>query len=290
MPEFDFVEPGSVGEACSLLLEDPEGSVVFAGGTDILVDVKAGARRPRRLVSLGRIAELRGIEIGADGGLTIGSMTTVNQVARHDGVTRHFPGVHDAAMSLAAEQVRNQATVAGNLCMAVPSADMAPIFLAHRASLRVVSPAGEREIPLDGFFLGPRRTVLEPVDIVTAVTVPAAGPGTGAASIRQGGRVSLSLPMASAAAAVVMDGAVCRHAVVALGAVAPVPVVAAAAGEALAGRKLSEEVLAEAAQLAAAASRPIDDIRATREYRLELVKVLVRRVLQAAEARAAWSE
>jgi carbon-monoxide dehydrogenase medium subunit len=286
MRDFDFVEPASVSEACSLLAEDPEGSVVFAGGTDILVDLKADLRRPGRLVSLGRIGELRGIEIDGDGGLRIGAMTSVNQVARDEGVKQRFPGINDAAMSLAAEQVRNQATVAGNLCMAVPSADMAPILLAHNAAMRVVSPDGERSIPLQELFIGPRQTVLEPADIVVAIEVPAPAPGTGASSIRQGGRVSLSLPMASAATVLVMDGKVCREATVALGAVAPIPIVAKEAGDAVVGRELTEDVLDDAAERAAAAATPIDDIRATKEYRLELVKVLTRRVLLAAEERA----
>jgi len=286
MRDFDFVEPTSVSEACALLAEDPEGSAVFAGGTDILVDLKAGLKRHRRLVSLARIEELKGIEIGADGGLTIGATTTINMIARHQDIKERFPGINDAAMSLAAEQVRNQATVAGNLCMAVPSADMAPILLAHDAAMRVVSPAGERTVPLREFFVGPRETVLEPADVVVAVNVPPPVPGSGDASLRQGGRVSLSLPMASAAAVVVMDGATCREAMVALGAVAPTPIVANAAGEAVAGKELTEEVLREAGERAAEAAVPIDDLRASKEYRLELVKVLTRRVLQAAAERA----
>jgi len=286
MRDFDFVEPTSVRDACALLAEDPEESVVFAGGTDILVDLKADLRRPGRLVSLGRISELEGIEIGGDGALRIGAMTTVNRIARDEGVKARFPGINDAAMSLAAEQVRNQATIAGNLCMAVPSADMAPILLAYDAIMRVASPNGEREIPLREFFVGPRQTVLDPADIAVAIEVPAPVPGTGSSSIRQGGRVSLSLPMASAAAVVVMDGKVCSKVAVALGAVAPIPIVAKEAGDALVGRELTEEVLDEAAERAAAAATPIDDIRATKEYRLELVKVLTRRVLLAAKARA----
>ena len=286
MRDFDFVEPASVSEACALLAEDPEGSAVFAGGTDILVDLKAGLRHHRRLVSLGRIDELKDIELAANGALRIGATATINSVARHHGIAERFPGINDAAMSLAAEQVRNQATVAGNLCMAVPSADMAPILLAHGASMRVVSPAGERAVLLREFFVGPRETVLEPADVVVAIDVPPPAPGGGDASLRQGGRVSLSLPMAAVAAVVVMDGGLCRQATVALGAVAPTPILATAAGDAVAGKELSEDVLREAGELASAAAIPIDDLRATKEYRLELVKVLTRRVLQAAADRA----
>ncbi len=286
MRDFEFVEPTSVREVCALLAEDPEGSAVFAGGTDILVDLKAGLKHHRRLVSLGRIDELRAVELAADGSLRIGATTTINMVARHQGIKERFPGINDAAMSLAAEQVRNQATVAGNLCMAVPSADMAPILVAHGAAMLIVSPAGERVVPLREFFVGPRETVLEPADVVVAIDVPPPEPGTGDASLRQGGRVSLSLPMAAVAAVVVMDGEICRKATVALGAVAPTPILATAAGEAVVGKILSEDVLREAGERAAEAAVPIDDLRASKEYRLELVKVLTRRVLAAAAERA----
>jgi carbon-monoxide dehydrogenase medium subunit len=286
MRDFDFVEPISVREVCALLAEDPKGSVVFAGGTDILVDLKAGLKHHRRLVSLARIEELRAVELAADGALRIGATATINQIARHQGIKERFPGINDAAMSVAAEQVRNQATVAGNLCMAVPSADMAPILLAHGAAMRVVSPVGERVVPLREFFVGPRETVLEPADVVVAIEVPPPAPGSGDASLRQGGRVSLSLPMAAVAAVVVMEKQICREATVTLGAVAPTPIMATAAGEAMAGKELTDESLAEAGERAAEAARPIDDIRATKKYRLELVKVLTRRVLQAAAARA----
>jgi len=237
-------------------------------------------------VSLGRIEELRTVELAADGSLRIGATVTINMVARHQGIKERFPGINDAAMSLAAEQVRNQATVAGNLCMAVPSADMAPILVAHGATMLVVSPAGERVVPLREFFVGPRETVLEKADVVVAIDVPPPEPGTGDASLRQGGRVSLSLPMAAVAAVVVMDGEICRQAAVALGAVAPTPVLATAAGEAVVGKELSEDVLRDAGERAAEAARPIDDLRASKEYRLELIKVLTRRVLAAAAERA----
>jgi carbon-monoxide dehydrogenase medium subunit len=286
MRDFDFVEPASVREVCALLAEDPEGSTVFAGGTDILVDLKAGLKHHRRLVSLARIEELRAVELAADGALKIGATATISKIARHQRIKERFPGINDAAMSLAAEQVRNQATVAGNLCMAVPSADMAPILLAHGAIMRVISPVGERVVPLREFFVGPRETVLEAAEVVVAIEVPPPAPGTGDASLRQGGRVSMSLPMAAVAAVVVMDGKVCREATLALGAVAPTPIMANAAGEGVAGKELSDDVLREAGERAAEAAVPIDDIRATKKYRLELVKVLTRRVLRAAADRA----
>jgi carbon-monoxide dehydrogenase medium subunit len=286
LPEFDFLEPRSVDEARVMLAQDPEGSVVFAGGTDILVSLREGGVDHRRLVSLHRIDGLDAVEVSAEGGLSIGAMATVNRVARHDGVRESFPGVVDAALGLAADQVRNVATVAGNLCNAVPSADMAPILLAHDATLRVASDGGERTIPLREFFTGPRRTVLSPTDVVLSIDVAPPEPGSGAACVRQGGRVALSLPVASVGAVVTMDGGTCREASVALGAVAPTPLLATSVAEHLAGKPLSSDVLAEAGELASSETKPIGDVRSSKAYRLEAVKVLTRRALSIAAGRA----
>jgi len=287
LPDFDYLEPRSVAEACAMLAEDPEHSAVFAGGTDVLVDLKLGAAAYRRLVSLRRIGELDQIGFDERAGLSIGAMATVSRVAGDDRVRRHYPGIVEAANCIAAVQVRNLATVTGNLCAAVPSADMAPILLAHGAKLRVVSTEGERVIPAGRFFTGPRRTVLGPTDVMVAVEVPPPAAGSGDANLRQGGRVALSLPMAAVAAVVGMDGEVCTQAAVALGAVAPTPILVPGVGEHLGGKPLTAEVLQRAAELAAADARPISDVRASREYRLELVKVLTRRVLTRAAERAA---
>src|SRR5208337_2955010 len=175
--------------------------------------------------------------------LVIGAMATVNQVARHEAVRAHYPGIVDAALSLAAEQVRNLATLGGNLCSAVPSADMAPILLAHGARMRAVSAAGERVIPLREFFTGPRATVLRSAEVVAAIEAPPPAPGNGGASVRQGGRDSLALPLTAAAAVVTIERGVCRAATVALGAVAPTPIVAATVGVFLVGKQLTDEVL-----------------------------------------------
>jgi len=286
LPEFDFVEPDTVAEACALLADDPEESVAFAGGTDVLVLLRERALRARRLVSLGKIESLGRIELTQDNGLAIGATVTVNRVARHDGLRARYPGIVDAARSLAADQVRNLATVAGNLCMAVPSADMAPILLAHDAKLRAVSPDGERLIPLREFFVGPRQTVLAPAELVTAIEVPQPRPGQGGAFARHGGRASLSLPVASAAAVVRMDGEICVEATVALGAVAPTPILVRAVREIVTGRRLTAEVLAEAGAAARAAAQPIDDVRGSAAHRRELVAVLTGRVLTTAADRA----
>lgn len=286
LPEFEYLEPRSVAQACALLAEGAETSAVLAGGTDILVNLKEGLVHYRRLVSLRGIEALGRITFSVTKGLTIGAMATVNQVARHDAVGREYPGLVDAARSLAADQVRNLATVAGNLCSAVPSADMAPILLALGANVRLVSPDGERVMGLNDFFTGPRQTVLRKAEVMVAIEIGPRAAGTGNASVREGGRASLSLPLASAAAAVTMDGDTCRDATVALGAVAPTPLLAAGVGDFLAGKKLTSGVLHEAGELASTEARPIDDLRASKRHRLELVKVLTRRAVRLAAERA----
>jgi CO/xanthine dehydrogenase FAD-binding subunit len=286
LPEFELHEPATVGEACRLLEADPEGSAIFAGGTDILVNLKEGLVSYRHLISLRRIAGLSRIEFSAERGLCIGAAATVNQVARHEAVAANYPGILDAALSLAADQVRCLATVGGNLCSAVPSADMAPILLAWDASARLASRAGERSVPLRGFFTAPRKTVVAKGEMLVAIEVPPPLPGAGDASLRQGGRDSLSLPIAIVASCVAMDGELCRAACVALGAVSPTPRVATVASDFLAGRKFDAETLAEVGGLARQEAVPIDDLRSSKAYRLELVEVLTRRTLASAARRA----
>lgn len=286
MPEFDYLEPSSVAEACTMLAEDPEGSAIYAGGTDVLVYLKAGLESHRRLVSLGRISGLDETRPSASGGLSIGAMTTINAIARSRLVGERYPGIADAARSVAAEQVRNVATVAGNLCMAVPSADMAPILLAWNATLAVTNTEGTRTVCVRELFVGPRQTVLGPTDVVTSIEIPAPPADAGDASLRHGGRVSLSLPIAAAAAVLQLDDGVCTAAAIALGAVAPTPRLIPEAGERLTGTSLSESDLMEAAAIAAEHALPITDLRASREYRLELCGVLTRRVIATAASRA----
>jgi CO/xanthine dehydrogenase FAD-binding subunit len=285
LPDFEYLEPATVCEACTLLAEDPNGSVVFAGGTDVVVYLKAGPLTHKRLISLGRIPDLDQLEMTDKGGLIIGAMTTINRIARGEGAASAFPGIVDAARSVAAEQVRNMATVVGNLCMAVPSADMAPILIAWGAELRVSSQASERVVPLRDFFIGPRQTVLGPTDIVTAIEVPPRPKTAGDASIRQGGRVSLSLPIVSAAAVVEMESGICTRADIALGAVAPTPLLASRASEFLIGKSFTGDVLAEAGEIASSEAKPIDDLRASRQFRFDLIKVLTGRVLKRAALR-----
>jgi carbon-monoxide dehydrogenase medium subunit len=287
LPDFEYLEPRSTAEACALLAEDPEGSAVFAGGTDLLVDLKVGRETCRRLVSLRRIDGLRRVEFSPKTGLVIGAMATVNDVVRHDAVRQNYPGLLDAARGLAAEQVKNLATVGGNVCRAVPCADTAPMLLALGAMLRVVSPRGERTVAMEEFFTGPRTTVLDPTDVLVAIEISPPEEGAGTASARQGRRHSLSLPLALVAVVVTMEGPVCRNARIALGAVAPTPILATQAAAFLAGKSLDPKILEEVGDLASAESKPIDDVRATGEYRLELVKVLTRRALTTAAQRAA---
>ena len=286
LPDFEYLEPTSVCEACTLLAEDPEGSAVFAGGTDVVVYLKAGPLTHKRLISLGRIPDLDTLEMTDHGGLVIGAMTTINRIARGEGPSAAFPGIVDAARSVAAEQVRNMATVAGNLCMAVPSADMAPILIAWGAEVRISSQASERVVPLRDFFVGPRQTVLGPTDVVTAIEVPPRPENAGDASIRQGGRVSLSLPIVSAAAVIEMQNDTCTRADLALGAVAPTPLMATKASEFLVGKSFTDDVLLKAGKIASSEAKPIDDLRASRGFRLDLITVLTGRVLKRAAQRA----
>ena len=282
IPEFEYVAPQSLQEACALLVEHGEGARVLAGGSDLLVKMKDGRINPAVLVSLKYLEDLKPIRYDADmGAVIIGARATHSDVMNSSILLEKYRSVCEAAHSMAAYQIRNVGTVGGNLVNAVPSADMPPILIALGARARIAGPGRERTIPLEEFFVGPGRTVLEKGEILADIVVPDQ-PATGSNYQRFGLRRAGSLAVAGIACSVTVSDGVCRDARVVLGAVAPTPMRAREAEKILRGARISPEIIAEAAKAAAAESKPINDIRGSIAYRRNLVDVLTRRSLKAA--------
>ena len=172
MKEFDYVRPSSLQEACAALVCDDRSIKPLAGGTDLLVQMREGGLRPRALVSLRDVPGLRFIRLGDDGSLQIGAATTLSAIEHSPEVREHFPAIAEAASFIGSVQVRDRATIGGNLCNAAPSADTAPILIAYGALATISDGRTERTVPLEEFFTGPGQTVLEPGELLTAVTVP----------------------------------------------------------------------------------------------------------------------
>ena len=287
LPEFEYHRPVTVEEACGLLAELGPSARVMAGGTDLLVDLKRELSRAAHLVALRGIPELTAIEKDADGTLRLGPMVTPNEIGQSPIVRHSHLPLSEAALTMAAYQIRNRATIGGNLASAVPSADLPPMLIAMGSRLVLASKAGRREVSLDKFFTGPRLTVLTGGELIAQIVVPPPPPRSGACYIKYSLRDASALAVVGVAAWVRLDGDLCREARIVLGAVAPTPLLAERAGFALEGLRAGDDVIAEAAKLAAEEAKPISDLRGSEEYRRSLTRVLTGRSVRAALERAA---
>jgi carbon-monoxide dehydrogenase medium subunit len=280
MKRFDYLAPRSLAEALEILADWPE-ALPLAGGTDLLVQVKQGARSVETLLSLKRVPELR--QSSCNGALTLGSTVRVGQIASDPQVQQDFAALAMGASLIGSVQIRNMATVGGNLCNAAPSADTAPPLLVLGTQVVIAGPRGERRMPLDAFFLGPGRTVLQAGELLKAIVVPRPPEGSGSFYVCHTPRARMDLAVVGVAAAVTLDGNdVITEARLALGAAAPTPRRATEAEALLFGQTLTDELLRTVGEMAAQAAEPIDDQRASAEYRRHLVNVLTRRALRGA--------
>ncbi len=283
--DFSYHRPGSLAEACALPGRLGAGALYLAGGTELMPDFRRGAESAAHLISLQGIPELTGIST-TGGRLRIGAMTTIREVGESVEVQRALPALAEAARSLGSPQIRSLATIGGNFCRAVPCADTPPPCIVAEATVRLASEAGRREVPAEELFTGPRRTVLEPGEILVEVLVPAQPKRSGVSYQRFALRRGSALAVASVAVRLVLDGKRVVSARVALGSVAPVPLLAARTAALLEGQPATDESFARAAREAAAEARPITDLRGTEAFRRHLVEVLALRAFAEASMRA----
>jgi len=290
LPEITLHEAETLDQASELLKQYGNEARLLAGGTDLFVDLKTGRVGAGHLVSLQRIGSLRGIEEAA-GGLRVGALTTVSQLNRSKVVRQRYRPIVDASSRMAAPQVRNAATVGGNIASAVPCADLPPILTAMNASVAVWSAGQERSEPLESFITNVRETRLGPGDVLTSVFVPSQPVHFGAAYARFALRDGNAISVAGVAASLQLDeGGVIRAARIVLGAVAPMPVLVTLAASALEGSAPSDELWNVAAREASAAAKPICDVRGSGDFRREIVAVMTRRALTTALHRARRDE
>jgi len=259
---------------------------MVAGGTDLLPQMKNGLVKPARVVDLSGIPDLKVLETDADGALHIGAAVSAHTVELSDVVRAGFLGVAEGAGVIGSYQVRNLATVGGNVCNAAPSADVSPPLVAMDALIVIAGPNGRRTVPIADFFLGVRRTALQPGEMMVEIVVPAPGTGSGGTYLRHTPRRELDIAVVGVGTQLTIQDGRCTRARVALGAVAPVIVRATEAEAKLEGAEITPALLDEAAALAVKSATPISDQRGSAEYRLHLVRVLTRRTLQTAFERA----
>lgn len=280
---FSVLEPTTLPDALSALALAGDTGAALAGGTDLLLRIRRGARTYRAVVNLKRVPGLNALVWDAERGLTMGALTTFRTIEQHPQVRRHYLALSEAARVVAGVQLRNLATVGGNIGNASPSADSVPPLVALGATIEIASASGARQMPVADCITGPGRTVLAPGEIFTAIHLPAPPPRAGSAFARFSPRSAMDIGIASVAAAIVLDAdGRCLECRIALGAVTPTPRRATASEDALRGARVSPALADQAGELASAAADPITDIRGSAAYRRAIVRVLTSRVVQQA--------
>jgi carbon-monoxide dehydrogenase medium subunit len=288
MKAFDYYRPSTLQEACQLVSQPAGELKILAGGTDILVRMKHGTTLPKGLVSLRDIPDLCFIQFESHQGLTIGAMTPLSRLGNTTEIIENYPAIIEAVETIGSPQIRNRATLGGNICNAAPSADMVPILIAYGATVKISNGKAERSVLLEDFFTGPGGTVLKPGDLLTAVHIPPP-PESSFGTYLKAYRSCMDCAIIGVALLAVFEPGkvICKDAKLVLGAVAPTPIRARASERMVAGKELDDELVEKASQKAAEDSRPITDIRSAASYRKTLVAVSTRRALVAART---WAQ
>ncbi|MFC1500312.1 FAD binding domain-containing protein [Candidatus Zixiibacteriota bacterium] len=285
IPEFTYHRPTTLAEACELGRSLGDQACYLAGGTDLFVDLKQKRRTTGHVISLANLPGLDTITID-NGSLRIGAMTRLTGVARSEEVKLAYPALSEAVSAIGSEQIRNQGTIGGNFCGAVPCADSPPICIAGDAMLKISDGTGERIMAAGEFISSPRVHTLKPGEVLLEVTIPAQPDHSGASYQRFSLRHGSALAVASVAARLTVEDGKIGDARVVLGAVAPVPLTAAGCAGELIGQVPSDDIFRKAAAVAASEASPLTDIRGSEEFRRNIVEVLTIRALHEALERA----
>ncbi len=278
--DFDLVIPETLDEALSALAEanGAGATLPLAGGTNMIVDLRARRVTPERLVGLGKLDALRGIRI--DGGrVRMGARTTMTDILQHPGLAEHAPSLVEQARVFGGQMVRNAATVAGNICSGSPAADVVPPLLALDAEVTLASASGTRVLPLGEFFLGYKQDARAPGELMTEIAWDLPPANSNNRFYKLALRKGDAITVVGIAVALTVEAGACTRAHIALGAVAPVVKRATAAEAMLSGQSLTPELIDAAARQAVEDVDPIDDIRASAEYRRHCVHALTRRLV-----------
>lgn len=287
MHELQYSSPTSVDEAIEILAETNQDPRVLAGGTDLLIQLRAGARHSRHLVDVKRIPEMNVLHADARTGLRLGGAVSCALLCEHPAAGDLYPGLVEAAALIGSTQIQSRATVAGNLCNGSPAADTTPALLALNASCTIAGQSGRREVPASEVVTAPGRTVLAPGELVVEIRVPPPTRGSADAYHRLIPRTEMDIAVVGVGASLTLDeGGTCTGARIALGAVGPRAFLATEAAASLVGGPIDDATIARAGELASHAAQPISDKRGSAEYRSEVAGVLTRRVVAQSADRA----
>ena len=285
LPNFEYLAVKSLKEAVESAAQRAGHCVLMAGGTDVILLLKEQVLKGvDTVIDLKGMPGLDGIEYTEGRGLTVGALAKLYEIHNSPIVREKLPAVADAAHYVASTQIRRKGTMAGNICNASPSADTAPIIIAMKAVIKTASVDGCREIPAGEFFTGVKRTCLDKAkgEMVTAIFIPELGAGEGSAYFKHAVRKAMDLAIIGVAAWVKVGGGIIKDCRIAMGGVGVTPLRAPEAEKLLIGHAMTEELLDEASRAAAAAAHPISDVRASAEYRTDMVRVYTKRAVKKA--------
>lgn len=280
MRVLDYFEPNSVNEAISLLAK-LEGAKIYAGGTDLIVDMNKNNENPRYIIDIKRIPNLDYIDYQPGEGLKIGALTTIAALRKSDVIIQKYPIIHQSTLQFANIAVRNLATLGGNLCAAVPSADMAPGLIALGAKAKIEGPDGERVIPVEEFFVKAKKSCLQKDELLVEIQVPEQPENTRGIYHKFSKRGEGDLPIVGVAVVLTLDSTkeICQDIKIALGNVAPTPMRAHNAESILRGKKIDEALIDRCVQAAADETNARVSYRASVEYKKDMVKVFAKKAI-----------
>ena len=278
---FAMYQPSSLQEASRIIQENGPGGRFLAGGTDLVIAIKEKGLLPKYVVDLKRIPGLTGIRENDDGSVALGALTTMHEIETSALINRKYPFLAQSAAEVGSLQIRNRATVGGNMANATPSADVAPGLIALNALAKIVGLRGERTVLLEDFFRGPGQTVMSADEILTEITIPKTSPQLVGEYIKFSPREMMDLAYVGVAIAYSLDAQDkrCEGVRIVLGAVAPTPIRARKAEAILEGQSLTEELASRAGEEAAQESKPISDVRSSADYRRAMVATMTKRAL-----------
>ena len=288
MHAFDYVQPHSIADAVVLLNERGEQARVLAGGTDIIVQLREDRRQADVVVDIKHIPDVNELSYIPSTGLTVGAATPCYRIYGNAEIAKAYPGLMDAASLVGGIGIQGRASLGGNLCNASPAADTIPPMIVLGAIAKIAGPNGVRHIPVEQFCTGPGKSVLQRGELLVSIHFPAPQANAGAFYLRFIPRNEMDIAVVGAGAQVVLNADKTQFvsARIAIGAVAPTPLLVSDAGAALAGQAVSAATIQKASEIAEAAARPISDMRGTAEYRKHLTGVLTRRAINGAVQRA----
>lgn len=282
MHQFDYFSPTTITEAQEILENKGSETKLLAGGTDLVLFMTEGHVKPPTIVNITGLEDLKGMQYDEATGLRIGPLTTMREIEQSPIVKDKYPALATSTLELAGVQIRNMATIGGNTCNASPAADTTPALMALDAVAVLIGPNGERKVSYTDFFTGPGQTVMQTNELLAAIELPPPPSNTGSHYIKLAVRRAMDIAIVGLGASVTLADGVVQDARITLGAVGPTVVRAIEAEEMLKGRTLKDSTLDQVAKVAVTAGNPIDDVRASAEYRKMMIEVLTKRAVQKA--------